>query len=124
VAVANAIRRRFREEGLPEPPLEEIRSHGNQKKVMRIYGLEHYFKRGIFFYHKTQFKFFNEYVSFPRAILRDLLDAISFQKDEWERIFSMTHFAKNLGPDAKTAAERNASTKSKITKAWGRRRRA
>lgn len=122
VAVANAIRRRFREEGLPEPPLEEIRSHGTQKKVMRIYGMEHYFKRGIFYYHKTQFKFFNEYVSFPRAILRDVLDAISFQKDEWERIFSMTHKA---GPrrSPEDAAKSSELVKQKIRAAWGRRRR-
>ena len=122
VAVANAIRRRFREEGLPDPPLEEIRSHGVQKKVMRIYGLEHYFKRGVFYYHKTQYKFFNEYVSFPRAILRDLLDAISFQKDEWEKVFTLQHRTGGV-KDPRTQRQEDARAVEKIRRAWGRRRR-
>lgn len=122
VAVANAIRRRFREEGLGDPPIEEIRSHGQKGKVMRIYGLEHYFKRGVFYYHKNMFKFFQEYVAFPRAILRDLLDAISFQRDEWERIFTMQHATGGrVTPEAVRA--RDASARERIRRAWGRRRR-
>lgn len=124
VAVANAIRRRFREEGLGEPPLEEIRSHGQQKKVMRIYGMEHYFKRGLFYYHKTQFKFFNEYVSFPRAILRDILDAISFQVPEWEKVFTMTHRGANPVRRPENAAETSKAVRERIRKAWGPRRRS
>ena len=121
VAVANAIRRRFREEGLPEPPLEEIRSHGQKGKVMRIYGMEHYFKRGIFYYHPSHHKFFNEYVAFPRAILRDLLDALSFQVPEWERVFTLTHTTGKKRPeDRAQAAEK---IKEKIRRAWGRRHR-
>ena len=121
VAVANAIRRRFREEGLGEPPLEEIKSHGQKSKVMRIYGLEHYGKRGIIYYHKTQTKFFMEWVSFPRAILRDLLDAIAFQVDEWERIFKMQHFSGGISREG--IVKRNEKAKERIRKAWGRKRR-
>ena len=91
IAVANAIKRRFREEGLGEPPLEEIRSHGMQKKTMRIYGLEHIFKRGLFYLHKSQQRFLQEYQTFPRGELRDILDAMSFQKDEWEKVFLLGH---------------------------------
>lgn len=122
VAVANAIRRRFREEGLGDPPLEEIRSHGKKGKLMRIYGLEHYFKRGSFYYHPNQFKFFQEYVSFPRAILRDLLDAISFQRDEWEQIFTMQHVGGGRATPEVLRA-RDARARERIKRAWGRRRR-
>ena len=122
VAVANAIRRRFREEGLRDPPIEEIRSHGVQKKVMRIFGMEHYFKRGLFYYHPSQTKFFNEYVAFPRAILRDLLDALSFQVQEWERVFTLTHVAGDrIRPEDR--AKKAESMKEKIRSAWGPRRR-
>ena len=122
VAVANAIRRRFREEGLGEPPLEEIRSHGIKNKVMRVFGLEHYFKRGIFYYHPNQRKFFQEYVAFPRAILRDILDALSFQVNEWERIFSITHFHGGpVTPESVRDADQTALARVKA--AWGRRRR-
>ena len=122
VAVANAIRRRFREEGLGEPPLEEIRSHGIKNKVMRVFGLEHYFKRGIFYYHPNQRKFFQEYVAFPRAILRDILDALSFQVNEWERIFSITHF--HGGPvTPESVREADQTALARVKAAWGRRRR-
>lgn len=123
VAVANAIRRRFREEGLPEPPLEEIRSHGAQKKVMRVFGMEHYFKRGIFYYHPSQYRFYNEYVSFPRAILRDILDALSFQKDEWEKVFTLTHRTGGAARSREAVREKELAAKEKIRRAWGRRRR-
>ncbi len=121
VAVANAIKRRFREQGVNDPPLEEIRSHGQKGKVMRIYGLEHYFKRGLFFYHPSQYKFFNEYVAFPRAILRDILDAISFQVDEWERVFSIQHATGGRRPE--DTRHMQELVRERIKKAWGRRRR-
>jgi hypothetical protein len=109
VAVANAIRRRFREEGLGEPPLEEIRSHGQQKKHMRIYGMEHYFKRGIFYLNRSHQKFLHEYQTFPRGELRDILDAISFQKDEWEKVFMMGHYNKaSLDPNLRRVQEQSA----------------
>lgn len=123
VAVANAIRRRFREAGHGEPPIEEIRSHGQKSKVMRVFGLEHYWKRGLFYYHVSQQRFFREYVAFPRAILRDILDAISFQMPEWERIFTMTHFGGGKPLTNEDLQKRDAEARSKAKAAWGRRRR-
>ena len=122
VAVANAIRRRFREEGLPEPPIEEIRSHGQQKKVMRIFGLEHYFKRGLFYIHRSHQKFLGEYQTFPRGELRDLLDALAFQKDEWERVFTIQHFQGDAGRNPQSHRQAEARAKERIRQAWGRRR--
>ena len=122
VAVANAIRRRFREEKLGEPPIEEIRSHGVSNKVMRIFGLEHYFKRGIFYYHPNHRRFFQEYIAFPRAILRDVLDAISFQKDTWESVFTMTHFH-GTPMTKESIATRDAQGLARVKEAWSRRRR-
>lgn len=90
VAVADAIRRIARDRGLPEPPIEEIRSHGRQRKDMRIYGLEPYFKRGEFYVHRSHTNFKTEYMSFPRGQLRDILDALSFQRDFWERMSPIT----------------------------------
>jgi hypothetical protein len=122
VAVANAIRRRFHELNLGEPPLEEIKSHGARAKPMRIYGLEHYFKRGIFYHHPHQADFVREYLSFPRAVLRDILDALAFQKDEWEKIFAMTQYSK--APTKEERAQTEAKAIDRVRKAWGRRRRA
>jgi len=123
VAVANAVRRRFREEGLDDSVIEEIKSHGKERKTMRLYGLEHYFKRGIFYYHPNMFKFFKEYVAFPRALLRDILDALSFQKDEWERIFAMVHHGgtPRRKPEDIEAGEEAAI--ARIRTSWGGKRR-
>ena len=122
VAVANAIRRRFREEGLDDSVIEEIKSHGKEKKTMRIYGLEHYFKRGIFYYHPNQFKFFKEYIAFPRALLRDILDALSFQKDEWEKIFTMTHYGGGHRRKPEEIKEDEEKAIQRIRTSWGRKR--
>jgi hypothetical protein len=87
VAVANAIRRTMKINSVNMDPIEEIKSHGKASKNMRIYGLQNYFKRGNFYANKVHTKFIQEYTSFPRGALRDLLDAIAFQKDEWEKLF-------------------------------------
>lgn len=91
VAVANAIRRTFRANGINFDPIEEIKSHGKASKQMRIYGLQNYFKRGNFYINKVHTKFVQEYTAFPRGALRDILDAIAFQKDQWERVFLANH---------------------------------
>ena len=123
VAVANAIRRRFREEGLDDNVIEEIKSHGKERKTMRIYGLEHYFKRGIFYYHVNQFKFFKEYVAFPRALLRDILDALSFQKDWWEQIFAMVHYGGKHKRRPEEIQEDEETAIARVKASWGTRRR-
>jgi phage terminase large subunit-like protein len=88
VALAEIIRRLAKERNLPNVPIEEIASHGRQKKESRIYGLEPYFRRKQFYIDRAHENFLQEYRAFPRGILRDLLDALSFQRDQWERTFS------------------------------------
>lgn len=119
VAVANAIRRSLRQNGINLDPIEEIKSQRSAKE-MRIYGLQNYFKRGNFYIAKTHTKFIQEYTSFPRGQLRDLLDAISFQKNEWEKIFTMTHVG---GRMFNTVERRQAEEKAmdRVRDAWGRR---
>lgn len=85
IVIANAIRRVAKDRGIANPPIEEIASHGDTRKQWRIYALEPYFRRGRFYIHRSHQNFFQEFVGFPRTALRDVLDAISFQKDEWER---------------------------------------
>lgn len=120
VAVANAIRRTLRDNGVNFDPIEEIKSHGKQSKNMRIYGLQNYFKRGQFYLHKNHYKFIQEYTGFPRSALRDLLDAIAFQKNEWEKIFLMQHHG---GGRLNTVQRREAEDKAmdRIRVAWGNR---
>ena len=55
--------------------IEEIRSHGKQSKDLRIYSLEPFFKRGNFYTNKRNSNFLEEYLSFPRGDLRDILGA-------------------------------------------------
>jgi hypothetical protein len=71
--------------------LEEISSHGKRSKELRIYGLEPWFKGGQFYYHPSQVNFRDEYATFPRGAMRDLLDAIAFQVERgWERVAHST----------------------------------
>ena len=104
VAVADAIRRVAKDRGVRLPVLHEIPSHGKERKTMRIFGMEPYFKKGIFYAHPSHHNFRQEYNTFPRAALRDVLDAVSFQKDEWERVFMMQSYH---GQD-RVAAEQQA----------------
>lgn len=87
-ALLEALQQVARERGCPQlmSAVQEIRSHGKQSKDFRIYGLEPYFKSGRFYTHRSHQNFLQEYNSFPRGALRDVLDSISFQKDAWERI--------------------------------------
>ena len=121
VAVADAIRRIARERGISLPPIEEIRSHGQQKKEWRIYGLEPYFRKGIFYYHKSHTRFLGEYASFPLGALRDILDALAFQREEWERAARFASGAAGLSEAKRLAAEQAAI--ARVRKAWGPRRR-
>jgi phage terminase large subunit-like protein len=85
IVIANVIRRVARERGIDIAPfIEEIKSHGAQKKNWRIYALEPTFKRGLFYTHRSHQNFIQEYTAFPRSALRDVLDALSFQVDAWD----------------------------------------
>jgi phage terminase large subunit-like protein len=88
IAIAAPLARALHEVGVMNAPIEEIPSHGKEKKIMRIYGLEPFFQRGAFFYHPAHKNFLSEFRTFPRGKLRDVLDALSFQRDEWETMFS------------------------------------
>ena len=67
-------------------PIYEHRTGSQSRKDIRIRGLEPYFKKGLFYYHKAQTEFYNEYCNFPNIKNRDLLDALSFQRDVWEKL--------------------------------------
>lgn len=123
VAVANAIKRRFRELGLGEPPMTEIPGWGKQRKEMRIYGLEGYVKRGLLYVHRSQVNFLREYLSFPRGILRDILDALAFQVEDWEKVFDLTHYSGGTRKTPEEVAAMNRAQLDKVRRAWGARRR-
>ena len=67
-------------------PIYEHKTGSQTRKDIRIRGLEPYFKKGLFYYHKSQTEFYNEYCNFPNIKFRDILDALSFQRDVWERL--------------------------------------
>ena len=71
-------------------PIEKYHPGTTISKSVRILGLEAYFRKGIFYYDpRKHFHFEEEYASFPHNKFRDLLDALSFQKDAWEYLFSI-----------------------------------
>ena len=123
VMVANALRRRFREAKMGEPPLDEIPSWGKQRKELRVFGLQHYFKRKLFYVHRSQVDFLREYLSFPRGTLRDILDALAFQVEDWEKIFKLTHYSGGTPMTPEDIQKRDADGVAKAKAAWGRRRR-
>ena len=68
-------------------PIYEHKTGGETKKDIRIRGMEPYFRKGFFYVNKsTQQDFLDEYRGFPYTKLKDMLDALSFQKDLWERL--------------------------------------
>lgn len=92
-ALKEALEMVARERGLSHmmSAIEDISSHGGKSKDYRIYGLEPYFKRGTFYCHRSQSRFLEEFSTFPVSPLRDVIDAISFQKDHWERVAAQRH---------------------------------
>jgi len=71
-------------------PIEEIRSQ-KRAKELRVYALNHYFKSGRFYVPRggcTRFR--DEHASFPIGLYRDILDALTFMIEEWEKIFTMS----------------------------------
>ncbi len=88
-ALVEPIQRTAREKIGESLPLEEVKGQ-KKAKELRIYGLQHYFKGGRFFVPRgAAAKFREEYAAFPVGQYRDILDALTFQVEEWERIFSM-----------------------------------
>jgi hypothetical protein len=114
-AFKEALAQVARERGCPElmGAVQEIKSHAGKSKDFRIYGLEPYFKRRTFHVHRSHRNFLYEYSSFPRAKLRDVLDALSFQKDAWERM------AANTGNQRQTLASRDAVAIERMRRSIG-----
>lgn len=121
VAVADAVRRVARERGLPQILFEELRSHGRQKKQMRIYGLEPYFRKGLFYIHRTHRNFIHEFTTFPRGQLKDVIDALSMQRESWERLLAIESSATAGTPTSPSDFERRNA--ERVRNALQRRRR-
>lgn len=109
VVIANTIRRVAADLGLPDLPIHEIKSHGGQKKDWRIFALEPIFRRGTFYIHRSHQNFIREYTTFPLNKLRDVLDAIAFQRDEWERVAQFGRTATNSVHGAAIKASHDAA---------------
>lgn len=68
-------------------PMTDFRPGPQAKKDTRIFGLEPWFRKGLFYYNpRSQYDFFEEYKNFPNQRLRDVLDALSMQMDMWEKL--------------------------------------
>lgn len=68
-------------------PIYAFETGSQERKTTRIAGLEPYFKRGLILTRSNQNDFFYEYTKFTTALRakhRDILDALSFQKESWE----------------------------------------
>lgn len=75
-------------------PLADFRPGPQMNKDARIYGLEPWMRKGLFYYNpRSQAEFEQEYVNFPNQKLRDILDALAMQAQHWERL-------NNAGRDA------------------------
>jgi predicted phage terminase large subunit-like protein len=87
-ALADVMELLAREKGMQgRLPIYEHATTSEQRKEVRINGLEPWFRKGLFYVDPTtQHSFIEEYTHYPYAQLRDQLDALSFQKDLWERL--------------------------------------
>lgn len=84
-AIEEPLKNAFRRAGLPYVVVETIPSHRGMAKGARIRGLDNFFRNGYFYCRADHTKFKAEYLSFPQGGLVDILDALSFQIDEWIR---------------------------------------
>ena len=124
-ALVEPIQRTAEERIGHELPLDEI-TQQKKKKELRIYGMEHYFKSGRFYVQQggaTRFR--AEYSSFPVGQMRDLLDAIAFQVEEWEKHFRRISQSKGGRGRQQRAADqrRQDNFRKHMSKLRGRRRR-
>jgi predicted phage terminase large subunit-like protein len=88
-ALAEIITLLAQQAGMEQLPIAEHKTGSDHKKRIRILGLEPYFRKGLFYWNaKTQSNFFDEYISYPHVKHKDILDALSFQKDVWERLLT------------------------------------
>jgi len=89
MALAEILTMEAQRLGLGALPIYEYNVGGDQKKVMRIVGLEPYFRKGLIYYHKSQNDFYQEYIQFSADIgnrLVDSLDALTMQRESWDQL--------------------------------------
>ena len=70
-------------------PIYTFKPGPTLKKDARIESMEPYFRKGFIFHHKNQTDFVDEFVRFSPDIkggTKDILDALSFQPETWERL--------------------------------------
>lgn len=106
-------------------PIYEHKTGGQQRKEARILGLEPYFSKGFFYAnYASQQDFLDEYRGFPHIKLRDMLDALSFQKELWERLATRAAEADDFAgnPLARGRKIQQAARASKIRARYARRR--
>lgn len=108
IALAKPLRHALNRLGVMHVPLEEIKSHGKDKKTMRVYGLEPFFQRGQFYIHASHGNFLQEFRTFPRGSLKDVLDALSFMRDEIEEVLAREMTVSGGGSRWQEAARRHA----------------
>ena len=90
-ALAEVLDLLAEEQKLPSRlPIYEHRTGPQLKKEVRILGLEPFFRKGLFYFNNEQRLFHEEYCNFPHIKQRDILDALSFQKDIWESLSNMS----------------------------------
>ena len=85
-ALVAPIREALDDAGFPYVEIVEIPSHRGVAKGSRIYGMENIFRTGHFFVRHDHTRFKAEYLSFPQGGTVDILDALAFQKAEWEKL--------------------------------------
>lgn len=104
-------------------PLADFRPGPQDKKDVRIFGLEPWFRKGLFFYNgKLQHEFHDEYVNFPNTRLRDVLDALSMQKDSWEKLSGIGQGSQGTRLQGMRQTEKNRTQKIRDHYASKRRR--
>lgn len=106
-ALVEPIMRTAEDEGM-RLHIEELKSHSDRNKEMRILGLERWFRKGLFYHHRTHTNFRKEYETFPRGQLRDVLDALTFQRGGWERATRIGKRANTDGSAIRAAHEEQA----------------
>jgi phage terminase large subunit-like protein len=118
-ALLEALSQVARDRNVPDliACVQEIKSHAGKSKDFRIYGLEPFFKRGTFYINRSHKNFIDEFTSFPLGHLRDTLDALSFQKDEWEKTSKVLDGGSNSMADRIKRGHQAAI--DRIKAAWG-----
>jgi phage terminase large subunit-like protein len=93
-------------------PLYEHKTGTQTRKEVRIRSLEPYFRRGMFYCNiDSAWKFLKQYEAFPHIKNKDILDALSFQKELWERLAVRNDSAGGTAIDAWQEAERRKTAR-------------